>query len=432
MAELAKNGSVEKSVISKDQILEILGDANRDFSQVQGRFKALRHYLDTPVPDRVGHLWRYSDPAVFLPDEIVAAVNVGGVSTDSIPPGSDNEIRLVPGQAPIVTLSPEVSVAGVEIKPLASSERGIALLGGAVAFDHGLFESLNGAIWSAGVFVRVPAGIRLEQPLRIVSLPEPGTGASRVVIEAERDSALNLVEEYREGYETTVLLTVTELFVSPGAAVSHVMAQDLAKGARAHVTSRADVGRDAASQTGVIQLGGGYCKADVGAVLSGVGASSVIAGVSLTGGRQHMDLHTVHHHTAPKTRSNINFKSALTGKSESAYTGLIRVDEGATLSEAYQENRNLMLSNRCRAEAIPELEIHTNEVQCSHAATSAPIDPDQLFYLKSRGIEEGAAIQLLVRGFFEKALALIPENFRADIEARVDARLRGLVRKGVS
>ncbi len=408
----------------------ILGKDNRNFSEVQSRFKALGSYLDTPVPDRVGNLWRYSDPGVFLTGDFVSSVSAEGISKESLPPGSDNEIRLVPGSAPLVTLNEEVSRAGVTVEPLLRSKRGVQLLGGAVTHDHGLLESLNGAIWSAGVFVRVPSGVRLKQPLRIVSLPGPGANAARVVIEAEEHSALSLLEVYEEGHETTVLLTVTELFISSGAEVNHTMVQDLSKGAKIHLTSRAHVGRDASLRTGIIQIGGGYGKADIGAVLKGVGAESVIAGVSLTGGRQHMDLHTVHHHEAERTLSNINCKSALTGKSESVYTGLIRVDEGAKLSEAFQENRNLMLSDRSRAEAIPELEIHTNEVQCSHAATTSPIDEAQLFYLKSRGIDEGAAVELLVRGFFEKALCLIPEEFRGDIERRVDERMRTVVSGG--
>jgi Fe-S cluster assembly protein SufD len=205
--------------------------------------------------------------------------------------------------------------------------------------------------------------------------------------------------------------------------MSHVLHQTWSPGTVGHITSRANLERDAALRTAVIALGGRRFKADVGAVLNGVGAESRLFGVSLSDKRQTMDLHTVHDHQGERTRSRIDFKAALFDKSTSAYTGLIRVGEKAELSEAFQENRNLLLSDKCRADSIPELEIENSEVQCTHAATAAPIDENQLFYLKSRGIEESEAVAILVNGFFDAALSPLPQTLKPDIERTIAGRL---------
>jgi len=117
---------------------------------------------------------------------------------------------------------------------------------------------------------------------------------------------------------------------------------------------------------------------------------------------------------------------ALAGRARSAYTGLIRIEPGAPQSEAYQENRNLMLSEACRADTIPELEILTDEVACTHGATVAPVDPEHLFYLRSRGIPPAGALRLVVRGFLENTLRRLPESLRGGVETLVDARLARL------
>jgi Fe-S cluster assembly protein SufD len=132
----------------------------------------------------------------------------------------------------------------------------------------------------------------------------------------------------------------------------------------------------------------------------------------------------VHRHTSGHTWSNIDFKAAVTDRARSAYTGLIRIERDAGASEAFQENRNLLLSERARADTIPELEILTDDVSCSHGATAAPVDPEQLFYLQSRGLTAREALRQVVRGFVEPTLALMPEGLRAEIEKLIEARLQ--------
>jgi len=148
--------------------------------------------------------------------------------------------------------------------------------------------------------------------------------------------------------------------------------------------------------------------------------------VVLGGDRQKFDHHTSHRHLSGNTWSNIDFKAALTDRARSSYTGLIRIEEDAPSSEAFQENRNLLLSDTCRADTIPELEILTDDVSCSHGATAAPIDPEQIFYLQSRGIPRHEAVRLVVKGFLEPTLAMVPAAVRAGLDELVAARLAGL------
>ncbi len=412
MAEIARKIE-SKPRITKDQVLAVSEAGNDSLGVIQSRFQAMGHYLDTPVPNRAEHLWRYSDPARFLPRMLPDASPTRSVSDG----GTD--ISLFADRPPRIR---PVIPKGVVVAPLSTSLEGARLIGGAVSLDHGILESLNGALWSQGIFIHISEGVRIDRPLRIRRIASSPFAVTRLVISVAPGAEVAVVEDHTGGGEVTVV-AVTELFAGEDARVSHTLLQQWDKGTTGHVTSRARLARDALVRSQVISLGGTRYKADVGAVLDGVGAESELSGVSLVDGRRHIDLHTVHDHRGERTRSRIEYKAALLGRSTSAYTGLIRVAESAELSEAFQENRNLLLSDRCQADSIPELEIETNEVQCTHAATAAPIDADQLFYLRSRGIPEAEAVGIIVEGFFEAALGAVPESLRPEVRQSVTRRL---------
>ncbi len=139
------------------------------------------------------------------------------------------------------------------------------------------------------------------------------------------------------------------------------------------------------------------------------------------------DFRTLQDHAAPKTRSNLLFKGALAGHAQSVYTGLIKVRKEARGTDAFQTNRNLKLSEHAWAESVPNLEIETNDVRCSHASAVGPIDEDQRFYLESRGVPTAIAERLIVLGFFDEVLeqlpapALVPQ-LRARVAEKLDAR----------
>jgi Fe-S cluster assembly protein SufD len=430
LAEISSSNASQKPAVTRDNILAIAGIETGNHKEMDRRFQALEHYTDLPLPDRVTHLWRYSDPYRFLPMSDLVPRNIGGSPELSETDAEGASVYLVPGCPPSVENWSSAHRLGITMVPLHESEAGIALLGAAVKLDHGLFESLNGALWSTGIFLDIPAQAQLESPIRIVNRAELPTNTFRVVIRVGRGASVNLVELLTGGDRSRHVLGVTEVVVDDGARVEHALIQNWAPGTVGHVTNRARLGRDAVWRSAAVSLGGAAYKADLGASLVGVGAESHLVGVSLSEKQQHMDFHTVHDHLADHTRSKINFKTALTGKSTAVYTGLIRIEAGAFQSEAFQENRNLMLSDKAKSHAIPELEIMTSDVQCSHAATSAPISEEELFYLRSRGISEREAVRMLVRGFFEDALMLIPSGVARDVEISLEERFDRLAGKG--
>ena len=391
---------------------------------IQRRQASLAAYDAMTLPDRVAHLWRYTDPRDLLPRKLDLhdpPVNRAGAWKL---PEQGPALVVTAGAAP--RLNTAAACCGVVVLPLAEAGDDLARLGSAVPDRHGLFEALNGAVWNAGALVKLPRGLELDDPLHVLVPAAERHHLPRLLIVAETGARGTVVQEHVGGDAETRVVGVTEVLVDSAARLHHVLVQNWNRGVHAHVTSRGRIARDGKLFTILASFGGSLVKLDLGAELAGSGAQSELAGVTLTEGRQHVDHHTEHRHLASHTWSNLDFKVALAGRSRSAYTGLIRIEEDAPHSEAYQENRNLLLSDGCRADTIPELEILTDEVACSHGATAAPVDPEQLFYLASRGIPGGEALQLVVRGFLEETLHRVPENLRGGIEELVDARLARL------
>jgi Fe-S cluster assembly protein SufD len=374
------------------------------------------------LPDRSRHLWRYTGPRRFLPatdptaggpvevgpawridDTLTAAALIGG------------------GALRVVELDDAARDAGLEVANLHLSAPQ-ELLGSLVPATRSFVEAINAAAWRGGVLVRVPPGLALEQPIRLRILAG-GLSVPRVLVVVGAGSSCEIVEGHMGGGEGDLTLGVSEVFVEEGASLRYSIVQRWQPGSSGHLTARARLAAGSHLQLSLASFGGSAFKADVGAILAGEGAQSEMYGVAMGGDLQHFDHHTEHIHTSGHTRSNLDFKVALTGAARSAYTGLIRIEPEAGDSEAYQENRNLLLSPDARAESIPELEILTDDVKCSHGATVAPLDPEQLFYLASRGLPRSQAMRVIVYGFFDQTLGRLPQSTRERIEAMVASRL---------
>ncbi len=382
-------------------------------------------YATLELPSRVRHLWKYTDPVDLLPPRSVLGATP--VSDDDAQPDLPDgpAVLLRPGQEPRLTAAAVAS--GVTVARLFAGEGNSCPLGSVVPPAHGFFEALNAVAFDASCLVRVPRNAQLVDPLRIIVPAAVGqTVVSRVLVDVAAGAQVTIVEEHSGGGKGSLTLGVTEIRVGPGANARHVLVQRWESGARGHLTVRARAERDATYLSATASFGGDIAKVDLGCELAGPGARSELVGVALAERRQHLDHHTAHRHTADHTWSNINFKAAVAGRARSSYTGLISIAKDAPTSEAYQENRNLLLSEHARADSIPELEILTDDVSCSHGATVAPIDPEQVFYLQSRGIPADEAMRLVVRGFVESTLRLVPVPLRDQLGAVVEARLAAL------
>jgi Fe-S cluster assembly protein SufD len=217
-----------------------------------------------------------------------------------------------------------------------------------------------------------------------------------------------------------------EIFGLQDSRTRYVSLQRQTSAMNSYLTHRARLSQNANMLTVALVFGGAMSKQNFGVILNGEGAESKVSGMLFGTGHQQFDNHTLHHHAAGRTKSNIDFKVVLKDKTTSAYTGLIRIDHDAQVCEAYQENRNLLLNPGTKAESIPELEILNEEVSCSHGATMGPIDPMSLFYLNSRGIPNAEATRMIVGGFVSPTLRHLPADLRERIGSFVEQRLEGI------
>jgi Fe-S cluster assembly protein SufD len=213
---------------------------------------------------------------------------------------------------------------------------------------------------------------------------------------------------------------VTEIGVGDAARARHVTVQDLDPATWQIATQVSRVGSSADFLAATAALGGDYARLRTDCRLVGRGATGTLLAAYLGNHDQMLDFRTFQDHAAPDTTSELVFKGALAGSSRSVYTGLIRVRPDARGTVAFQTNRNLKLSEHAWAESVPNLEIENNDVKCSHASAVGPVDPEQRFYLESRGVPTAEAERLIVAGFFDDVLSRFPavqvaELVRAEI-----------------
>jgi Fe-S cluster assembly protein SufD len=366
------------------------------------RAAALETYTALPVPSNREEAWRFTNLRGFDPDAFPAH------------PGS-LELDGDGGGAVFTTLARAVETQPELVEPYL----------GSVVPDGEKFAAANAAHWHDGVLLYVPAGVSVEAPLRsVVELTEEGSSLQhRVLVVLERGARATFVEEFRSqvpGY----LNVVVELVVADEAHLEYVTIQHHHPETRQFGTHRATVGRDAELDWVAAALGGTRAKSRMESLLAGPGARVKVTGAYYLNGSEHIDYDTTQEHAAPNTSSDLAFKGVLDDRARAVWRGVIRVDKGAQKTDAYQENRNLLLSTDAQATPIPGLEIEANDVRCTHGATVGQVDSAQLFYLMARGLDRAGAQRMIVRGFFEPVLERIGsvqarERLAAALESRI-------------
>jgi Fe-S cluster assembly protein SufD len=284
----------------------------------------------------------------------------------------------------------------------------------AVKPDFNKFSALHGALFGAGTVLYVPEGVQATVPLWACHWTD-GEGLGifpHTLVIADRYSDVVFIEEHRTPalLERSFRNSVVELVVKDGARLKYVSIQETSqrRGTWNFVVNRAVVGRDATVTSVIVALGGGFNKANIESAMVQPGARSEMYGLLFGNEKQFFDHHTLQDHLAPNTTSDLLYKDALADGARSVYSGLIRAHGTAQRTDAVQTNRNLLLSDGCRADSIPNLEIETNDLRCTHASTVSPVDEDQIFYLVSRGLDRRTATQLILEGFFEPVLDVAP------------------------
>jgi Fe-S cluster assembly protein SufD len=298
---------------------------------------------------------------------------------------------------------------------------------GSIVSSDDPFVARNERDWTHGVLVYVPRGQRLEEPLRLSVLQDgDGSTAWRALIVLEDDAQAEVWERYESTSADSEGLFngVVELVVGPGANLRYVCEQELSDRTWVFATQRAELARDASLEWVALGFGSARGKVRMETKLDGPGSSAKVTGAYAGAGRQHLDFDTTQEHAAAHTTSDLAFRGVLADRATAVWRGMIRVDPGAQQTDAFQESRNLLLSKRAHADAIPGLEIEANDVRCTHAAAVAQVDRDQLFYLRSRGMPEPRAKRLIIDGFLQELAERTSEGpIRDALSEALDRRL---------
>lgn len=303
---------------------------------------------------------------------------------------------------------------------------------GALADDKArAFSALNTASFEDGALVEWPDECAATEPLHVVWVHLPGAEPQvvhpRTWIRAGAGSRLVVIEQHLAlGAGPCFSNAVREISVGRNASVEHVLVQD--ESADSFHVSGIDARQEGGSRfvSHSCALGARLSRVDVRAELGGEHAHAGLYGLYLGRRDQHVDHHTTVDHATPHTTSDELYKGILDDRAHAVFHGRVDVRPHAQKISAAQQNRNLLLSDRCVVNTKPQLEIHADDVRCTHGAAIGQLDPDQLFYLRARGVEAARARALLTFGFASEVLAHQPiPALRDHLEARVLGWLPG-------
>jgi Fe-S cluster assembly protein SufD len=396
------------------------------------------------IPDPSHEAWRRTDlrllpaDAFTLPSE-GAYQDLPPVREDLLKPlvadQHGGQIVLLPGGA-TTELDAKLSAQGVVFTDLKTAEAQhpellARMLGKTVNVEEGKFAALAGALAQTGVLLYVPKGVQVEAPLHSI-LWGPGAKLahlSHLMVLVDEGASLTYVHEAASPDETAtdaLHAGLVEIQVLAGASLRFVELQSWGRHVWNFSHERIRVERDAHLDWIFGAIGSRLTKNFSELDLAGQGAAGRMSGFYFTDGNQHLDHDTQQNHLAPNTTSDLLFKGALKGKSRSVWQGMIYVAPAAQKTDGYQANRNLVLSDKARADSIPGLEILADDVRCTHGATVGKLEQEPLFYLRSRGIPLAEAEKLVVEGFFDPIFQRIPfegvrERFQEYIADKMSA-----------
>jgi Fe-S cluster assembly protein SufD len=383
------------------------------------RERALERYQELPLPSTTDEHWRFTDLRGFDPD----AFSVNGARARS----SGDSMLSIDAAAVAEATEGGIEVVrapdGITFAPLEDHE----LLGTLVGAEDKL-TAHNAALWKHGLLVHVPAGMELDKPLYVrVGNSTPGGALFwRLLVVAGEGARFTLIEESASASQELESYSnaVAEVFLERGSKLEYVSIQNVSRGTWHFATHRARVDRDAELDWVAGGFGSRKGKITIENRLAGQGATSRVTGAYFADGEQHLDYDTLQEHEAPHTTSDFAFKGVLRDRATSVWRGMIKVERDAQRTNAYQENRNLLLSPDAHADSIPGLEILANDVRCTHGATVSQVNRDELFYCMARGLSREEAQLLIVRGFYQEIFDRIElEPVRDALQSVLEARL---------
>lgn len=400
-----------------------------------GEFSAL------PVPSSGTEEWRYTDLSSFRFDYQPFAGGIVAADRDEVPQeilaaagvvGDRAGLQIQHnGTIAVSNLDPDLAAKGVIFGDLdrAAEEHPDLVephLGSLVPASRTKFSALHSAFRTGGTFLYVPDGVAIELPLQTLTwLDSDGSAVfPHTLIVAGEDSEVTFIDRYASPDLRGFSDAVVELVVGPAARVRYTSIQEWGEGVTHLGIQRARLSRDSELRSLAVGFGATLARAEAETILAEPGASSEMLGLFFADGVQHFDHRSEQDHSAPNCTSDLLYKGALRDESRAVYSGWVHVRPGAQRTEAMQTNRNIVLSDRAKADSIPNLEIEANDVRCGHAASVGPVDEDTLFYLMSRGIPRAEAERLVVFGFFQEVLDRITlDEVRDQVAKAIEAEL---------
>jgi Fe-S cluster assembly protein SufD len=414
---------------------------------VRRRVEAATRLTEVGWPTTDEEIWRYSrigelDLGRFRP---VSATALGEPGVEGAPGGGPVAAQAGERAGLVVvrngrvvhhTLDASLVARGVQVCGIATCDRETIAeqLGTCSGASPDAFTVLHDAFLAGGAYVHVPRGVVVEQPIVVLHWSEGEGLASfpHTLVVADEGAEVTVFDRYGSadtGPGTTGHLVdaVVELLIADNAHVRYLSVQE--HGARTWqiALQRAHIGRDASLRSSVVALGGDYARLRSESHLRGQGGESDLTAVYFGDGSQMLDFRTLQDHDAPHTRSDLLFKGAVEDTAQSVYSGLIRIRRDAQHANAFQTNRNLVLTEGAEAKSVPNLEIEADDVKCSHASTVGPVDEEQLYYLATRGVRPEEAERLVVLGFFDDVFDRLPvrslvEPLRRSVVEKIEHR----------
>lgn len=408
------------------------------------RKQAFAEFLALPMPSQETEEWRYTDvseldlelmpfsqgggPEAMTRHGVLASAGTGERAGLQVQRNSEViSTRLAEGLAERGVWFGDLDRAVLERPELVEPH-----LHGLVASDRSKFTALHAAFRTGGTFLFVPRDVQIELPLQTLTYLDADRAAvfPHTLIVADEGAEVTFIDRYASPALSNALCdAAVEIYAGPGTRVRYVALQEYGEGVQHLSVQRARVGRDADLRTLGVAFGATLARAEVETILAEDGANSEMLGVYFGDGDQHIDHRSIQDHVGSRTSSDLLYKGAMRDSSNAIYTGTVIVEQGAHRCDAYQTNRNILLSESARAHSVPNLEILTNDpTRCGHAASVGPVGDDELFYLMSRGIPPKEAERLIVFGFFQEVLdrVEIPEIRDGLVAAIEDELARGL------
>ena len=319
------------------------------------------------------------------------------------------------------------------ISRVLTSSEGLHIKLGRYAEQANPFVALNTALFADGAYIRAGNSLSLELPIHIIHVStaaaEPAVVSPRTLILAGEGAEIRVIETF-VGLGTGVRLVnaVSEIVAKGNAKIRHIKLLRESNDTTHIGWKEVRIERDAEVVSHSVGLDAGLARNEVHAVLSAEGASCTLNGLVLGRGNQHFDNHIVVDHVRPHGTSKQLYRSVVDDKARSVFSGKVIVRPGANGTDAHQTNNNLLLSNDAKVDTKPQLEIYTDDVKCSHGATSGQLDPEAVFFLRARGLDARSARSLLTYAFAKEVIDQIKmDPVRMHLEKLIRERFAGLL-----